>query len=48
MDYVYLLQEREFVVRNEHVYKIGRTTQLNFARLNQYPLISANLSRNKL
>ena len=32
MDFMYLLHERKFVVRNEHVYKIWRTTQLN-----QYP-----------
>lgn len=28
-DFMYLLHERKFVVRNEHVYKIWRTTQLN-------------------
>jgi hypothetical protein len=37
MEYVYLLQEREFVKSNEQVYKIGRTKQLNFARFRQYP-----------
>jgi T5orf172 domain len=37
MDYIYLLQEREFVTRAENVYKIGRTTQVNFTRFNQYP-----------
>ena len=37
MEYVYLLQEREFVTHDEPVYKIGRTAQLNFIRFNQYP-----------
>jgi hypothetical protein len=37
MKYVYLLQEREFVTRAENVYKVGRTTQINFTRFNQYP-----------
>ena len=37
MEYVYLLQEREFVKTDEPVHKIGRTTQLNFIRFNQYP-----------
>ena len=37
MEYVYLLQEREFVKSNEQIYKIGRTKQLNFARFRQYP-----------
>jgi hypothetical protein len=37
MEYVYLLQEREFVKSKEQIYKIGRTKQLNFARFRQYP-----------
>lgn len=37
MEYVYLLQEREFVNTNENVYKIGRTKQVNLARFRQYP-----------
>jgi hypothetical protein len=37
MKYVYLLQEREFVTKAENVYKVGRTTQINFTRFNQYP-----------
>jgi hypothetical protein len=37
MEYIYLLQEREFVTTNENVFKIGRTTQVNFTRFNQYP-----------
>lgn len=36
-NYIYLLQEREFIRTNEKVYKIGQTTQLNNKRLKQYP-----------
>jgi hypothetical protein len=35
--YIYLLQEREFVNKDEHVYKIGKTTQSNLKRISQYP-----------
>jgi hypothetical protein len=35
--YIYLLQEREFVKTDEPIYKIGKTTQPNLKRLNQYP-----------
>ena len=37
MDYIYLLQTREFIQLKEPVYKIGRTTQLNYERFKQYP-----------
>ncbi len=37
IEYVYLLQEREFIRLDEPVYKIGRTTQVNLIRFNQYP-----------
>jgi len=36
-NYVYLLQEREFIKTNELIYKIGRTKQEHNKRLNQYP-----------
>ena len=35
--YIYLLQTREFVNSKEPIYKIGKTTKLNFTRFNQYP-----------
>ena len=37
MDYIYLLQTREFIQLKQPVYKIGRTTQVNFERFKQYP-----------
>ena len=36
-NYIYLLQEREFIKTNEQIYKIGRTTKENHTRFNQYP-----------
>jgi hypothetical protein len=36
-EYIYLLQEREFIKNNENIYKIGRTQQENLKRLNNYP-----------
>jgi len=36
-EYVYLLQEREFIRLNEPTYKIGRSAQPLFRRLDQYP-----------
>ena len=36
-EYVYLLQEREFINSGQSVYKIGRTKQLNDKRFKQYP-----------
>jgi hypothetical protein len=35
--YIYLLQEREFVNLYQPVYKIGKTMQLNSKRFSQYP-----------
>jgi len=37
LQYVYLIQLREFVRLKEPVYKIGRTKQHNFLRVKQYP-----------
>jgi len=37
MEYIYLLQEREFIKTNEPIYKIGKTKQDNLKRLNNYP-----------
>jgi len=36
-EYIYLLQEREFIRMNEPIYKIGKTTQDNHSRFFQYP-----------
>ena len=36
-NYVYLLQEREFIKTNENIYKVGMTTKENHIRFNQYP-----------
>jgi hypothetical protein len=35
--YIYLLQEREFIKTKEHVYKVGMTKKENHKRFNQYP-----------
>ena len=35
--YIYLLQEREFINANQEVYKVGRTKQENETRFKQYP-----------
>jgi hypothetical protein len=35
--YIYLLQEREFVKTGELIYKIGRTKKEHYTRFNQYP-----------
>jgi hypothetical protein len=35
--YIYLLQEREFIKSNENIYKVGRTEKENHKRFNQYP-----------
>jgi hypothetical protein len=35
--YSYLLQEREFVISNKNVYKVGKSKQENCRRTNQYP-----------
>lgn len=36
-NYIYLLQEREFIRTNENIFKIGMTTKDNYKRFNQYP-----------
>ena len=36
-NYIYLLQEREFIRLNENTYKIGKTETTNLTRFNQYP-----------
>ena len=36
-DYIYLLHEREFIKTSEKVFKVGRTSKLNYIRFNQYP-----------
>ncbi len=36
-EYIYLLQEREFIKTNENIYKIGMTKKENLGRFNQYP-----------
>lgn len=35
--YIYLLQEREFIKTKENIYKVGKTTKPNHERFNQYP-----------
>ena len=35
--YIYLLQEREFIKTNENIYKIGKSKQDNLKRFHQYP-----------
>jgi hypothetical protein len=35
--YIYLLQEREFIKTNESIYKVGMTQKENYERFNQYP-----------
>lgn len=37
VQYVYLLQEREFIKTQEQIYKLGKTRQPNNERLKQYP-----------
>jgi hypothetical protein len=36
-NYIYLLQEREFIKTNEPIFKFGRTTKENLTRFYQYP-----------
>jgi hypothetical protein len=36
-EYIYLLQTREFINKDEKIYKIGRTCKDNLTRFNQYP-----------
>lgn len=35
--YIYLLQEREFILANMPIYKIGKTSQSNLSKFNNYP-----------
>ena len=37
LEFVYLLQEREFIRLNETTYKVGKTTQPRLKRFDQYP-----------
>ncbi len=46
IEYVYMLQEREFIRLNENVYKIGKTMQTNNTRFEQYP-VGSQLHRPK-
>jgi hypothetical protein len=36
-NYIYLLQEREFITTNQNIYKLGKTKQENLQRFKQYP-----------
>ena len=36
-NYIYLLQEREFIKTKENIYKVGMTKKENLQRFNQYP-----------
>jgi len=36
-NYIYLLQEREFIKSKENIYKVGMTKKENHIRFNQYP-----------
>jgi hypothetical protein len=36
-NYIYLLQEREFLNTKQNIFKIGRTNQPNYERFKQYP-----------
>jgi len=36
-NFVYLIREREFIRLDEHIYKLGKTTQLPNSRLQGYP-----------
>ncbi len=36
-NYIYLLQEREFIKTKENIYKLGMTQKENLERFNQYP-----------
>ncbi len=37
VEYIYLLQEREFIKTKENIYKVGKTTQPNLCRIKNYP-----------
>ena len=36
-EYIYLLQEREFITTKQNIYKLGKTKQENLQRFKQYP-----------
>jgi hypothetical protein len=36
-NYIYLLQEREFITTKQNIYKLGKTKQENLQRFKQYP-----------
>ena len=36
-EYIYLLQEREFIKTRENIYKIGKSKQKNLKRIQNYP-----------
>jgi hypothetical protein len=38
LNYIYLIQERKFVEKDEKIYKIGKTKKYNLDWLNRYPL----------
>ena len=37
LEYIYLIQEREFIKTKENIYKIGKTKQENLKRFHSYP-----------
>jgi hypothetical protein len=37
LQYIYLIQLREFIKTGESIFKVGRTQQENFKRFYQYP-----------
>jgi hypothetical protein len=37
INYIYLLQTREFINTNKPIYKVGKTKLINYGRFNQYP-----------
>ena len=45
LQYVYLLQEREFIKTCEPIFKIGKTKQFHTTRFNQYPKNSVLISQ---
>ena len=42
--FVYLIREREFCRMNEHIYKIGKSCEAKYARLDKYPKWSEVIS----
>ena len=45
IQYIYLIQTREFVNSKEPIYKIGKSKQMNYTRFTQYPNGSIQLFR---